>query len=142
MVSRRDLLRFTVLTSGALFAASIALAVLGRVDDRRRGNPKAIARVSDVPPGKAFAFSYPGSGDQAMLLNLPGQGFVAYSRKCTHLSCGVRYEPDKSRLHCPCHEGVFDPATGNPTSGPPQRPLPRIVLEQRGDTIWAMEEVP
>lgn len=142
MVSRRDLLRFAVFTSGALFAGTVVLAILGRIDDRKLGSPKPVAKLSDVQPGKAFSFNYPTSDDQAMLLNLPGQGFVAYSRKCTHLSCAVRYEAEESRLHCPCHEGIFDPATGEPTAGPPQRRLPRIVLEQRGDTLWAIEQVP
>lgn len=142
MVSRRELLRFAVFTSGALFAGTVVLAILGKIDDRKTGSPKPIAKVSEVGPGTAFSFNYPGSDDQAMLLNLPGRGFVAYSRKCTHLSCAVRYEGDKNRLHCPCHEGFFDPQTGEPTAGPPQRRLPRITLEQRGDTIWAMEQTP
>ena len=44
-----------------------------------------------------------------MLLHLPGGRFVAYSQKCTHLSCAVYYQPERERLYCPCHEGVFDP---------------------------------
>jgi hypothetical protein len=33
-------------------------------------------------------------------------------------------------------------ADGSPTAGPPQRRLPRIRLEQRGDALYAVEEVP
>jgi nitrite reductase/ring-hydroxylating ferredoxin subunit len=141
-VGRRDLLRLAVITSGALFAGTALLAVLGSVRGRTRGGQRTIARVSDVPVGSAFYFNYPASDDQAMLLRLPDGRFVAYSQKCTHLSCAVYYQPERGRLYCPCHEGVFDPETGEPIAGPPQRRLPRIALGRDGDTILALEEAP
>ena len=141
VVSRRELLRLAVLTSGALFAGTLVLTFLGRRDDRRRGEPRAIAGALDLPEGDALYFNYPGDDDQAVLLNLPGQGFVAYSQKCTHLSCSV-YFSDKSELICPCHDGKFDPRTGEPTAGPPERPLPRIQLEERDGQLFAIEEQP
>ncbi len=142
LVSRRELLRLTVLASGALFIGTAVLAVLGRVRDRRRGTPRPIARVDAVPEGGALYFRYPGEEDEAVLLHLPGGRFVAYSQKCTHLSCAVYYQPERARLYCPCHEGVFDPETGAPVAGPPQRPLARIRLERQGDMLIAVEETP
>jgi len=142
LVGRRELLRLAVLTSGALFAGTAALAVLGRIVNRRRGSPRPVARPADVPEGTAFYFEYPNKGDQAMLLHLPGGRFVAYSQKCTHLSCAVYYQPDRGRLFCPCHDGVFDPATGEPVAGPPQRRLPRIELRQENGLLVAVEEAP
>ena len=50
---------------------------------------QAIARVADVPEGSAVYFNYPAADDQAMLLHLPGEQFVAYEQKCTDLSCSV-----------------------------------------------------
>ena len=44
---------------------------------------------------------------------------------------------DGGRLHCPCHNGWFDLATGRPVAGPPQRPLPRITLDVRDGIIYA-----
>jgi Rieske Fe-S protein len=41
------------------------------------------------------------------------------------------------RLHCPCHNGWFDLATGNVLAGPPTRPLARVRLEVRGGTVYA-----
>ena len=40
-----------------------------------------------------------------------------------------------------CHHGIevgFDTRTGDVISGPPPRPLGRIDVELRGDTIWAL----
>lgn len=138
LVSRRELLDFTVYTSGALFVATGILAALGLARRPVSAPVVPIARASQVPEGQAFYFNYPGAEDQAMLLHLPGGQFVAYSQKCTHLSCAVYYQPDASRLYCPCHEGVFNPITGDPTAGPPRRRLPRIVLRRDGDVIWAV----
>ncbi len=142
LVSRRELLRLAVLTSGALFAGTAVLAVLGWLDNRRRGTPKPIVQASAVPEGSAYYFNDPEQDDQAMLLHLPGGRFVAYSQKCTHLSCAVYLQPEERRLYCPCHEGVFDVETGEPVAGPPQRRLPRIALRREGDLLIAVEEAP
>lgn len=140
-VSRRELLRLAVVTSGALFAGTVLLSFLGRRNDRRRGSPKPIEGGLNLTEGKALYFHYPGKDDQAVLLNLSGQGFVAYSQKCTHLSCSV-YFGDKGDLICPCHDGKFDARTGEPIAGPPQRPLARILLEERDGQLFALEEQP
>src|SRR5262249_7034171 len=129
LVSRRQLLRFAVFTSGALFASTAAIAILGALRGVRRTSPLPIARATDVQPGRAVYFEYPEPGEQAMLLRLAGARFVAYSQKCTHLSCSVYYQADRDRLYCPCHEGVFNPATGDPVAGPPQRRLEQIQLQ-------------
>ena len=64
---------------------------------------------------------------------------VAYSQKCTHLSCAVYYQADRERLFCPCHDGVFNPRTGEPIAGPPQRKLARIELRVVGDGVYALD---
>ncbi len=143
LVSRRELLQFAVYTSGALFASTAFLALLSlyqTLQPPAMTKEQMIARAGDVPEGKAFYFNYPRPDDQAMLLHLPGDRFVAYSQRCTHLSCAVYYESERGRLHCPCHEGVFDPQTGEPVAGPPQRRLARITLQRRGDAIYAVAE--
>jgi nitrite reductase/ring-hydroxylating ferredoxin subunit len=142
LVNRRELLQLAVLTSGALFAGTAVLAILGRLRDRRRGDPQPITRADAVAEGEAFYFNFPGDDDQAILLHLPGGEFVAFSQTCTHLSCSVYFQPEKDRLYCPCHEGVFDPRTGAPVAGPPQRPLPRIALREENGMLIAVEEAP
>jgi len=64
--------------------------------------------------------------------------YVAYSQKCTHLSCAVYYSKESNKLECPCHRGYFDVNDGRVLAGPPTRPLPRIELEARGDQLIAI----
>ena len=138
LVSRRDLLEFAVYTSGTLFAATALLAILGGLHTRQQYPRKQIASLDQVAVGEALYFNYPQPRDQAVLLHLLDGSFVAYSQVCTHLSCSVYYQRDKQRLFCPCHEGVFDLATGQPTAGPPVRPLPRIKLQSVGTYLYAV----
>jgi nitrite reductase/ring-hydroxylating ferredoxin subunit len=138
-ISRRELLNFAVYSSGALFAATAVLAGLGWIPRTSSGPAIEVARAADVPAGEALYFHYPTSdlGDEAMLLHLPNGQFAAYNQTCTHLSCGVFFQADRQRLFCPCHEGVFNPATGEPVAGPPQRRLTRITLRQQDGVIYA-----
>ena len=59
------------------------------------------------------------------------EGFVAYSKICTHAGCPVGlYEADSHELFCPCHQSVFDVLrAAEPTAGPATRPLPQLPLE-------------
>ncbi len=138
LVSRRQLLHFAVYTSGALFASTALLAVLGLLERPPRAKELPVARVDELAEGQALYFNYPEPDDQAMLLHLPGGRFVAYSQRCTHLSCAVYYQSERSRLYCPCHDGVFNPETGDPVAGPPQRRLPQIRLRREGNQILAV----
>jgi arsenite oxidase small subunit len=105
----------------------------------QRGEPplQEIADVSQIPVGGSLIFHYPTAQSPCILVRLAEQSFVAYDQLCTHLTCPVIPEPEAGRLHCPCHEGLFDLATGQPLAGPPRRPLPRIRLEIRGGKIYA-----
>ncbi|HEY9856010.1 MAG TPA: Rieske 2Fe-2S domain-containing protein [Stenomitos sp.] len=142
LVSRRELLAFTVYASATIFGATGLLALLGLRPQPTRSIRTPVVRIDEVPEGEAHYFRYPGEDDQAVLLNLPGRGFVAYSQRCTHLSCTVYYQADRSRLYCPCHEGVFNPMTGDPVAGPPRRRLGQIILDREGDTLYAVALVP
>jgi Rieske Fe-S protein len=143
LVSRRELLHFTVYASGALFAGTAVLGLLGILrKPELTTEPRPIARTGDVPEGEAMYFTYPEPDDQAMLLHLSGGQFVAYSQKCTHLSCSVYYQPDRGRLYCPCHEGVFNPRTGDSIAGPPQRRLQQIGIQEQAGVLYAVSRQP
>lgn len=141
-VSRRELLRFAVMASGTLFAATAGIVGLSYFRPQRTIRRQAITQVANVPPGGVHYFQYPTSEDPAILLHLTDGRFVAYSGKCTHLSCAIYHDQASGNLLCPCHEGVFDARTGDPLAGPPQRALPRIQLHQDGSIVYALEEVP
>lgn len=142
LLARREILRWAVMASGALFAATGVLAVLGYARDQRRGGKQAIARVAEVPVGGVRYFKYPTRDDHAILLQPEAGRFVAFSGRCTHLSCAVYWNADRGKLLCPCHNGMFDPRTGAPLAGPPSRPLPLIRLQEEGGVLYAIEEVP
>ncbi|HEY0181511.1 MAG TPA: ubiquinol-cytochrome c reductase iron-sulfur subunit, partial [Rhodopila sp.] len=57
-------------------------------------------------------------------------GIVAFSAICTHAGCVVSgWRPAESRLFCPCHGSVYDPADGGRVvAGPAPRPLPTLKL--------------
>jgi Rieske Fe-S protein len=96
-----------------------------------------VASLDDVPVGGAITFTDPGEHDDCLLLRPEPDLLVAYSQKCTHLSCAVLPQPDQGRIYCPCHEGVFDIRSGRPLAGPPNRPLTRVVLRVRGRDVFA-----
>jgi ubiquinol-cytochrome c reductase iron-sulfur subunit len=57
-------------------------------------------------------------------------GYVAYSKLCTHLGCPVGlYEQELKILVCPCHQSIFNILDGAvPKFGPAPRPLPQLPL--------------
>jgi Rieske Fe-S protein len=137
-VERRDFMKFLVLTSFAMTVGQFWIAGQNWLR-RRQGAPeiRRIASIGDVAVGGTLTFRYPGEHDACVLVRLGDAELVAYSQKCTHLSCAVIPRPDRGVLHCPCHEGFFDIRTGQVTAGPPPRPLPRILLDVRGGAIYA-----
>jgi len=136
--SRRDFTKFLVLTSLAFVVGQFWIIVQNFIR-RRRGRPPIVkvASLSALPVGGVVTFKYPGDHDDCVLVRTKDDALVAYSQKCTHLACAVVPSLDKNSIHCPCHEGFFDLATGRPTAGPPRRPLPRITLDVKGDAIYA-----
>lgn len=58
------------------------------------------------------------------------QGFVGYSKICTHAGCPVGlYQQETRELFCPCHQSIFQVLQGaEPTGGPATRPLPQLPL--------------
>jgi Rieske Fe-S protein len=137
-VERRDFMKFMVLISAAFTAGQFWIVAENWLR-RRRGQPllRRVASLDDVPVGGSLGFAYPGEHDDCLLLRLEPDVLVAYSQKCTHLSCAVLPQSEQGRLYCPCHEGIFDLATGRPLAGPARRPLMRIILDVRGRDVFA-----
>jgi nitrite reductase/ring-hydroxylating ferredoxin subunit len=140
IMTRRDTLRFLLAGSGALFLATGVLAIIGYLPAGSNVKAVPIAKVGELAENEWRVFDFPDQYAQGILINLPKKGLVAYTDVCTHLSCAVIYQGD-GKLHCPCHDGLFDAATGNVIAGPPTRPLPLIQLAIHDGTIYAVKEV-
>ena len=97
-----------------------------------------------------FPEGQPGSADgQAVLVRVgPGlitplrgredwapDGYVAYSKVCTHAGCPVGlYQAASHELLCPCHQSSFDVLHhARPVFGPAAAPLPQLPLRIDGE---------
>lgn len=77
----------------------------------------------------------------AMLIRLPdgspetADGYIAYSKICTHAGCPVAlYRAQARQLMCPCHQSIFNVVgDGSVVSGPADRALPNLPLEIGSD---------
>ncbi len=136
-VTRRQLTKFLTLTSLAMFAGN--LWILARSAFRRVPSYKAqvVARLGEIPVGGVKMFTYPTANDPCILVRTTEDEYLAYSQKCTHLSCAVYYAREQNRFACPCHNGYFAVRDGAVLQGPPRRPLPRVKLEVRDRLLVA-----
>jgi Rieske Fe-S protein len=137
-VSRRELVKFIVLTSAALTVGQFWI-VLKSTFRRQpvRSAGERIASVDELSVGGAKTFTYPDGSTPRLLVRTGATTFVAYDQQCTHLLCPVVPAVEVGRLHCPCHNGWFDLHTGRPLAGPPQRALPKVMLEVREGIVYA-----
>jgi ubiquinol-cytochrome c reductase iron-sulfur subunit len=111
----------------------------------RSGQPIGRADLEQDSFVTVFPEGYEGSGEaqavlfhvEPSLLQLPPdllasapEGFVAYSKVCTHAGCPLGlYLADLQQLRCPCHQSTFDILDGaKPVYGPAPRPLPQLPL--------------
>ena len=74
--------------------------------------------VERFQPGSVTAFPQ----GKFYLARLEDGGFLALSRRCTHLGCTVPWDPDAARFVCPCHASSFD-LKGQVISPPAPRAL-------------------
>lgn len=139
-VSRREFGKFFVVVSGGMVCGQgwIALRSAESGEADADAPPQPIAKVDDVPVGGAIAVPrIEPTGDPVLLVRLAADKFVAYVQRCTHLSCSVVWDAKAKRIHCPCHNGCFDAASGRPTAGPAKRPLTGIRIEVRDGVVFA-----
>lgn len=102
-----------------------------------------IGRITEVTlektklrgPGSVVMFKF--GSLPAMLIHHKDGTLVALSAKCSHLGCTVQYEPDKNRIYCGCHGGIYDPISGRNVEGPPPKPLTKFQAKvmENGDVV-------
>jgi cytochrome b6-f complex iron-sulfur subunit len=89
--------------------------------EARRENADAIVTagaVNTFEPDSVTAFVR----GRFYLARLADGGFLALSRKCTHLGCTVPWVAKENKFACPCHASAFD-ITGNVINPPAPRAL-------------------
>jgi ubiquinol-cytochrome c reductase iron-sulfur subunit len=111
-----------------------------------QGEPVNVADLEVGGVITVFPLGFVGAADsQTLLIRLsdtdvttrPGretwapEGYVAYSKVCTHAGCPVGlYQQSIERLLCPCHQSTFEVANGaTPVFGPATRSLPQLPLK-------------
>jgi len=137
-VNRRQFTKFLTLTSLAMFAGNLWIAARDWFSRAPSYPRQAVASLEEAPVGGIKLFTYPTPEDACILVHPAPWTYVAYSQKCTHLSCAVYYSRESNRLECPCHKGVFAVSDGSVVAGPPRRPLPRVRLEQQNGVLYAV----
>ncbi|HLA28452.1 MAG TPA: ubiquinol-cytochrome c reductase iron-sulfur subunit [Syntrophales bacterium] len=129
-LTRRDCLRLglwgglCILTAESL-AATVA-SLWPQVKAGGFGSVVTIGKADNFPVGSVTSFP-----EARFYLSRVESGFLALSRKCTHLGCVVPWQKDEpsldkiaseGRFNCPCHGGMFD-RYGQVIAGPPPRPM-------------------
>jgi Rieske Fe-S protein len=137
-VLRRQFMKFLTLVSFGMFTGNAWIWLRSVWSHPRQSfSELEIGAVANIPVGGVRLFNYPGPHDPCILVRTAASKYVAYSQKCTHLSCAVYYSAANQRLECPCHEGYFSIDDGRVLQGPPPRPLPQISLEERNGKLIA-----
>jgi len=123
--SRRNFLNKLWVILGVLGFAEVVALVLGFFQPRKTGE-KASDSVGIVEAGSVDKFSMNSVTafvrGRFYLARLEDGGFLALSRKCTHLGCTVPWSSKEMKFVCPCHASVYD-IRGEVVSAPAPRPL-------------------
>jgi menaquinol-cytochrome c reductase iron-sulfur subunit len=145
--SRRRFLSFAAGAISTIIAGLIAVPLvgmfLGPLFTRRRELWLELGPLADAKPDQPTKFTYSYQKVDGWFTKTVygtayivkgGNEFYALSNICTHLGCGVRWDPQRESFLCPCHGGVFN-QSGNVISGPPPKPLSRFQTRLAGGRI-------
>jgi len=129
--SRRTFLNRLWLVLGGLAFAEVIAGVFGYFSSANRQTPSVqgdniinAGAVDKFVPGTVSAFV----AGKFYLARLEDGGFLAMSRRCTHLSCTVPWVAAENKFICPCHASEFD-IRGEVTSPPAPRALDLYQVE-------------
>jgi Rieske Fe-S protein len=137
-VTRRQFTKFLTLASLGMFVGNLWILAKSRLTKTPAFLTVEVAEINEIPVRGMKLFTYPTPQDHCIMIRTGEEEYVAYSQKCTHLSCAVYYSAQNDRLECPCHQGFFSARDGSVLQGPPPRPLPQITLEREGTKLLAI----
>ena len=135
--SRRSFLNKLWLVLGGLAFAELIAVVFTYFRPTEREAPatqeESIIKagpVDNFEPGTVSAFV----AGKFYLARLEDGGFLAMSRRCTHLSCTVPWVSAKNKFICPCHASEFD-IRGEVASPPAPRALDLYEINIRNNVL-------
>jgi arsenite oxidase small subunit len=147
----KTLSRRQLLVAGAGGAAAVAAAGsgVGVADAAPTAYPRLrVASLAQLKPNKPVSFTYPLKAQPSVLVDFghavpggvgPNKSIVAYSLLCQHMGCPVVYKANIREFVCPCHQTRYDPERlGSIIQGLAMTPLPRVLLQVRGGSVWAV----
>ena len=137
-LDRRTLLRwvlgFSIFSTVAMvLAPMVGFLVPPKSASAGAGGRVSAGKLTDIPPGEGKVVAM---GSKPAIVVNGAQGVTAFSAICTHLGCIVGWDSAGKVIHCPCHDGVFNPANGAVISGPPPAPLPAITTVVENGEIF------
>lgn len=140
-VSRREFAKFLCLLSGSLAVGNGLIAAKSIFFPKGKVGEHYICEVSDIPIGEMKSFLINNNHKTPyILIHLAEDKWRAFEQKCTHLSCAVLYNHGTKKIECPCHQGFFDPETGEVLQGPPPRSLPQLSVIIRDGKIFVNDK--
>lgn len=135
--ARRSLLNWLWLTLSGLALAEIAWLTGSFLKPlKSNGSPAPHPIIIDAGPTDRFAPNSVTAFPQGRfyLACLEDGGFLALSRRCTHLGCTVPWDAAKEHFACPCHASVFD-IRGDVVLSPAPRALDRFAVSIENNRI-------
>jgi menaquinol-cytochrome c reductase iron-sulfur subunit len=146
-ISRRGFVTGVISFLGGIIAAIIGLPAIGylispALEKQQADEWLPLGSVEDLPEGEPRLFSFTQTSQVGWeisaisygvyVIRKPGGELDVFSNICTHLSCRVSWQEDRSIFLCPCHDGRFA-KDGAIISGPQPRPLDRFEFRVEED---------
>ncbi len=142
-LARRSFLRGLAVVAGAAVAGFAATRASGLADPKgataaanaygpaSKTNTEPLASLDDVPVGGGIVLD-----SASVVLTRDAAGMVhGLSATCTHQGCTVS-SVEKGVIGCPCHGSTFNAKTGAPIAGPATRPLPKVPVTVRDNSVF------
>lgn len=142
-VTRRKFIQFllgfsVVSTIGGILVPIIAYLIPKEATAGLAG-PAEVGKVEDFPPNASKVVSV--ADKPVIVVNTKTGGLKAFSAICTHLGCIVSWNASRSSIHCPCHDGFFNPVTGAVVSGPPPKPLAAYEVVVKDNKVFVGKQL-
>ena len=119
-LSRRDFMKMVNWVLGITGLSILATPIIAYFWPKNLSetpaDPVSVGPETALPIGESVTVSF---GRYPALVINTSEGLRAYSAVCTHFACICKWDKNKNQIVCPCHDGYFDPLTGDVIAGPP-----------------------